>query len=148
MFTGLVEAIGTVRAVSDAAAGRRAAIDASFARDLAVGDSVAVDGVCLTVVRRTRRAFDVDIAPETLRVTTLAAINEGAGVNLERPVRADARLGGHVVQGHVDATGRIERMQDEGGDCHRITISFPSRSAPLVIPKGSIAVDGISLTVA
>jgi riboflavin synthase len=114
--------------------------------DLKLGDSVAVNGVCLTVVQ-TDAAFHADVGPETLRVTTLGSLATGAVVNLERPLRGDGRMGGHFVQGHVDAIGRIETLQP-ASDCLWMTVSFPPELARFLVLKGSVAVDGISLTVA
>jgi riboflavin synthase alpha subunit len=111
------------------------------------GESVAVNGVCLTVVDNSAGAVSFDVSPETARVTTLDSLAAGALVNLERSMRADARVGGHFVQGHVDATGRVEAIRQEG-DSYRVTIAIPATLMPLLVPKGSIAVDGVSLTVA
>jgi riboflavin synthase len=118
-----------------------------LARELQLGDSLAVNGVCLTVAAVTAEAVETDIGPETLRVTTLGAARAGDRVNLERAMRADSRLGGHIVQGHTDATGIVRAVRREG-DAHWLTISFPAHLAPYLIPKGSIAVDGVSLTIA
>ena len=120
---------------------------AEVAADLKPGDSLAVNGVCLTVTHAEAGQLYVDVGPETLRVTTLGALPMGADLNLERPLRADGRLGGHFVQGHVDGVGRIEEIREDA-DFHWVTISFPGQLAPYLIHKGSIAVDGISLTVA
>ncbi len=122
-------------------------IATEMARDLAPGDSVSVNGVCLTVVTHDDSGFDVEVSPETLRVTTLGDFAAGRPVNLERPLRADARLGGHFVLGHVDAVGRISGVRVEG-DYRWVDVVFPPAMAAYLIPKGSIAVDGISLTVA
>ena len=147
MFTGLVEAVGEVVERQATPAGARLRIDSSLGSDLALGDSVAVNGVCLTVTALEGGAFRADVGPETLRVTTLGGFEKGTLVNLERPLRADGRFGGHFVQGHVDGVGRIEDWRAEA-DFHWLTIGFPSTLAPYIVPKGSIAVDGISLTVA
>jgi riboflavin synthase len=112
-----------------------------------VGDSVAVNGVCLTVILSESDEIHADVGPETLRVTTLDNLRRGALVNLERPLRADGRFGGHFVQGHVDAVGHVEDMRAQD-DFHWMTVSFPVVLAPYIVHKGSIAVDGISLTVA
>ena len=106
-----------------------------------------MNGVCLTATSIEGTAFRADVGPETLRVTTLGRISQGTRVNLERPLRADGRFGGHFVQGHVDGVGRIEDWRAEA-DFHWLTVSFPSNLAPYIVPKGSIAIDGISLTVA
>jgi riboflavin synthase len=147
MFTGLVEAVGQVVECRDTSDGRRLRIGSSLASELAPGDSLAVNGVCLTVVVVEAGEIHADVGPETLRVTTLASLAGGETVNLERPLRADARLGGHFVQGHVDAVGQIEEMRP-ASDFHWLTVSFPPALARYIVPKGSIAVDGISLTVA
>ncbi len=162
MFTGLVEAVGRIVDVRESAEGRRVRIVfAGVAADsagtaagpetaiasLAPGDSIAVNGVCLTAVGVGADGFEADVSPETLRVTTLGGLGEGTLVNLERPLRADGRLGGHFVQGHVDGVGRVAAIVAEA-DFHRIAISFPPSMAASIVPKGSIAVDGISLTVA
>ena len=118
-----------------------------MAPQLAPGDSVAVNGVCLTVILAEEQEVHADIGPETSRVTTLGSLPPGARVNLERPLRADSRLGGHFVQGHVDAIGHIEELRADA-DFHWLTVSFPPQLAPYIVHKGSIAVDGISLTVA
>ena len=150
MFTGLIEATGRVARVDsgDASApGKRLRIATLLGAELRPGDSVAVDGVCLTVTTADAAGFSATVSPETLSVTTLANTAEGDVVNLERPLQAGARLGGHFVLGHVDAVGRIARFARDG-DFHWLDIDLPPHLAPLAIPKGSIAVNGISLTVA
>lgn len=147
MFTGLVESVGEVIDSRHGAAGVRIRIATHLAPELALGDSLAVNGVCLTVIATDREAVDADVGPETLRVTTLGTLAVGSRVNLERSMRADSRFGGHFVQGHVDAVGRIERVVQDA-DFHTVTISYPLPFAANVIHRGSIAVDGISLTVA
>jgi riboflavin synthase len=148
MFTGLVEDVGTVAACEQGrAGGARLRIATSLAVELRAGDSLAVNGVCLTVVGAEAGHVDTDVGPETLRVTTLGALTAGIGVNLERPLRADGRFGGHFVQGHVDAVGRVEEMKADG-ECYWLGVSFPPALSSYLVPKGSIAVDGISLTIA
>jgi riboflavin synthase len=147
MFTGLIEAIGSIGAVQATVSGHRLTVRAPFASELTIGESVAVNGVCLTVALVERGDMHADIGPETVRVTTLGSLRPGQPVNLERAMRADARFGGHIVQGHVDGTGTIERVREDG-EARWMTIAFPGALAPLFIRKGSIAVDGISLTVA
>jgi riboflavin synthase len=147
MFTGLVESVGELVERKPIAAGFRVRIATALAGELAPGDSLAVNGVCLTVVLSEHGEVHADVGPETVRVTTLGWLEPGAAVNLERPLRADGRLGGHFVQGHVDAIGHIEEIRAEA-DFHWVTVSFPRQLAPFVIHKGSVAVDGISLTVA
>ncbi len=147
MFTGLVEAVGAVVGSVVADVGVRLEIAAPLAGELVRGDSIAVNGVCLTVVRSDASGFQADVGPETLRVTTLGRLGAGAAVNLERPLRADGRLGGHFVQGHVDGLGRIDQIRP-AADFHWLTVGYPRELAPYLVPKGSVAVDGISLTVA
>jgi riboflavin synthase len=118
-----------------------------MAPELNPGDSLSVNGVCLTVVAADAESIHADISPETARVSGLGALDRGALVNLERSLRADSRLGGHFVQGHVDATGTIEDIRREG-DSYWVTLKFPAALAPYIVRKGSIAVNGISLTVA
>jgi riboflavin synthase len=147
MFTGLVEAIGEVLERRVTAGGVRLRIATSLETELAVGDSLAVNGVCLTVIAAEDAGVHADVGPETLRVTTLGGLARGSLVNLERPLRADSRFGGHFVQGHVDAVGFIEDLRGEA-DFTWLTVGFPPQLAPYIVPKGSIALDGISLTVA
>lgn len=147
MFTGLVEAVGTVVESRPTAAGRRLRIASPLSGELSPGDSLAVNGVCLTVVLAESNEIHADVGPETLRVTSLGAVGLGTVVNLERPLRADSRFGGHFVQGHVDATGYIEALRAEA-DFFWLTVSFPRPLAPFLVHRGSIALDGISLTVA
>jgi riboflavin synthase len=147
MFTGLVEAVGHLVERRATPGGCRLRIRTALAGELAAGDSLAVNGVCLTVVTIDGGDVSAEIGPETIRVTTLGGLADGATVNLERPLRADGRFGGHFVQGHVDAVGRIDELRADA-DFHWLTVAFPSQLAPFFIPKGSVAVDGISLTVA
>ncbi len=147
MFTGLIEATGTVRARGPVAGGQRLTIETPLAAELALGDSVATSGVCLTVAARDATTWSADVSPETLRVTALGGLTEGDEVNLERPLAIGSRLGGHFVQGHVDGTGRVDAVLPEG-EFYRVRISFPPQLAAYFIEKGSVAVDGISLTVA
>lgn len=147
MFTGLIEAVGEVVECTETGDGQRLRIRSALAPELAPGDSLAVNGVCLTVVLIASAELHTDVGPETLRVTTLGSLARGAAVNLERPLRADSRLGGHFVQGHVDAVGHIEGMR-AATDFHWLTICYPPALARYIVHKGSIAVDGISLTVA
>jgi riboflavin synthase len=147
MFTGLIEAMGEIAEVKPTAAGFRLRLTTALAPELSSGDSLAVNGVCLTVVSADQQGLHADISPETARVTALGTLKRGSMVNLERPLRADARLGGHFVQGHVDATGTIEDIRPDG-DSFWLTVRFPADLAPYIVRKGSIAVDGISLTVA
>jgi riboflavin synthase len=147
MFTGLIEAIGEVAEIKPTPGGFRLRLTTAIAPEVAAGDSLSVNGVCLTAVSSDADGIHADISPETARVSGLGSLRRGALVNLERPLRADARLGGHFVQGHVDATGTLEEIRTEG-DSFWLTIRFPTLLAPYIVRKGSIAVDGISLTVA
>jgi riboflavin synthase len=147
MFTGLIEAVGEVAEIKPTPAGFRLRLTTAIAPEIAPGDSVAVNGVCLTAVSCDGSGIHADISPETARVSSLGTLRRGALVNLERPLRADARLGGHFVQGHVDATGTIEDIRPDG-DSYWLTIKYPAVLAPYIVRKGSIAVNGISLTVA
>ena len=147
MFTGLVEGVGEVIERKPTGGGFRLRIATVLAPELAPGDSIAVNGVCLTVILAEHEEIHADIGPETIRVTTLGAVERGAAVNLERPLRADSRIGGHFVQGHVDAIGHVEEIRQDA-EFHWLTVSFPPHLAPYIVHKGSIAVDGISLTVA
>ena len=147
MFTGLVEAVGRVAGVEDVASGRRLFIHTSLTSSLAPGDSVSVNGVCLTATGISADTFSADIGPETLRVTALGRLKAGDVVNLEQSMRADGRFGGHFVQGHVDGTGTIDAIRPDG-EAHWLTVGYPRNLAPLFIRKGSVAIDGISLTVA
>lgn len=146
MFSGLIEAVGRVAEVRSRPSGRGLRVASALAGALSDGDSVAVNGVCLTVVGAAADSFGADLSPETVRVTALGGLAAGGLVNLERPLRADGRLGGHFVLGHVDAVGRIEEIGTEA-DFRRIGIRFPPRLRALIVEKGSIAVDGVSLTV-
>jgi riboflavin synthase len=147
MFTGLVEAVGELIDREPTAGGFRLRIATDLARELTPGDSLAVNGVCLTVISAGSRDVHADVGPETVRVTTLGGLADGSRMNLERPMRADSRFGGHFVQGHVDAVGRVEALKPEA-DFHWLSVSFPAELARFFVTKGSVAVDGISLTVA
>src|SRR6266853_4407335 len=147
MFTGLVESVGELVERTPTSGGFRLRISSPLAAELAPGDSVAANGVCLTVVHAERGEMQAEIGPETVRVTTLGSMAEGSPLNLERPLRADGRVGGHFVQGHVDDVGQVEDLRAEA-DFHWLTVNFPRRLARFMVLKGSIAVDGISLTIA
>ena len=147
MFTGLIESVGQIAETRSTSSGFRLRIGTTLAGELALGDSVAVNGVCLTVVAADVEAMEADVAPETARITTLQSLRPGSVVNLERSMRADARVGGHFVQGHVDATGSIAAITAQG-DAYRVMVTYPAAFASLMVAKGSVAVDGISLTVA
>jgi riboflavin synthase len=146
MFTGLVEALGAVKRVADdGAGGRHLTIAAGFAAELALGESVAVNGACLTVVERDAETFRFQAGPETLRRTNLGDLSPGDRVNLERSLRVGDRLGGHIVQGHVDGVGHVAERQRQG-DWETVWFTCPPDLAGEMVSKGSVAVDGVSLT--
>jgi riboflavin synthase len=147
MFTGIIEAVGTVVELKPLASGYRLRLKTALADSLNSGDSIAVSGVCLTATLTSGGELLADIGPETARITNLAELRPDQLVNLERPLRVDGRLGGHLVLGHVDGIGTVEDIRPEA-DCHWLTVSFPPTLAPYFIRKGSVAVDGVSLTVA
>jgi riboflavin synthase len=144
MFTGIVEELGTVET-----AGSRLKVRCSTVmEDLTEGASIAVNGVCLTAVDLKPRAFHADLAPETLRRSNLGDLRVGSRVNLERPLSPTGRLSGHIVQGHVDGTGEFLALDDLGADNWWLRIRVPAELDPFLVYKGSIAIDGISLTIA
>lgn len=147
MFTGLIEAVGIVSDLTGTSSGFRLAIQTPLGAELRDGESVAVNGVCLTATTHNDAGWSADIGPETARVTTLGTLVLGQPVNLERSMRADGRFGGHFVQGHVDGMGVVESIRQEG-DSYWIGIRIPDELEPYLILKGSIAIDGVSLTVA
>ena len=148
MFTGLVQSLGTVAEVHDTSDGVRLAIETPLAAELKEGDSIAVNGVCLTAVGLCAgERFGADVMHETLRRSSLGAIEEGSAVTLELPLRAADRLGGHVVQGHVDGLGVVAGTRDDGF-ARVVTVEAESDLLRYVVEKGSVAVDGVSLTVA
>ncbi len=146
MFTGLVEALAPVERIDVEGDGRALTVAAPFATELALGDSVAINGACLTVVARDAHACRFQAGPETLRRTNLGELRPGDGVNLERALRVGDRLGGHLVQGHVDGLGRV-RDRSRQGDWEEIWFACPAELAAQMVPKGSVTVDGVSLTV-
>ena len=147
MFTGIVEAIGSLAEVKGMGGGFRVRIHTTLAADLKPGDSLAVNGVCLTVILIDGEHVMADVSPETARVTTFGALRRGQNVNLERPLRLDGRVDGHLVLGHVDGVGTVDEIRPEG-DSQWLTIGFQPALAPYFIRKGSVTVDGISLTIA
>ena len=147
MFTGLIEAVGDVVAVEQRPGAVRLYITAELGESLQVGESLAVNGVCLTAVEAGGPAMAFDLGPETMRVTALGDLEPGDRVNLERAMRADSRFGGHFVLGHADSIGTIVDVRPDG-DFWWVRVRFDEQLAPLFVPKGSVAVDGISLTVA
>ena len=148
MFTGIIEETGELIEIIDTGEFRTIRIQGnSVFDDLTLGSSIAVNGVCLTVRSISRNVFSAEMSRETLDRTSLGDLVQGTIVNLERPMRADSRFGGHIVQGHVDGVGRILKF-DREGDAWDLEIRFPEPSSRYIVEKGSIAVDGISLTVA
>ena len=147
MFTGIVEAVGALAEVKGTGNGFRLRIQTPLSSEMKVGDSLAVNGVCLTAILIDGDMVHADVGPETARMTTLGSLQRGQDVNLERPLRADGRFDGHFVTGHVDGVGTVDEIRSEG-ESRWLTLGFPSALAPLFVRKGSIAVDGISLTIA
>ena len=148
MFTGIIEEMGTVRRLNQSP--NRCELELSASKvleDTQIGDSIAVNGVCLTVIRLGEEHFTADVMPETLRRSNLGQLKPGSKVNLERAMAANGRFGGHIVAGHIDGTGKILAMQPEG-NAVLVTISATPELLRYVVEKGSIAIDGISLTVA
>ena len=150
MFTGIIEEVGRVAGIVNRAGKRRLTVSASqVTGELKTGDSIAVSGVCLTAVEITPKTFAADLAEETWKRTSFSRIKKGALVNLELPMRLNERLGGHIVQGHVDGTGKLVALdQIGGGDDFWLQIEIPPELARYVIFKGSLSIEGISLTVA
>jgi riboflavin synthase len=149
MFTGIIEELGRVRAVTPNEGGARITFEAAqVLEDVEIGASIAVNGCCLTVVDFDRSSWSADAVIETLARTNLGALSGGDGVNLERPVRLADRLGGHLVQGHVDATGTVRSREPQSDGSTLITIEAPPDVLRYVVHKGSVTVDGVSLTVA
>ncbi len=148
MFTGLVEEVGTVMRIEEVSHGFRLHISSeAIGESLSLGASVAVDGVCLTAIELNGSEFVAEVSPETIACTNMTAYREGTRVNLERPLAANARLGGHFVQGHVDGVAKLRFIEDEG-DFVRIGLDIPEGLGHYLVEKGSIAVNGVSLTVA
>lgn len=147
MFTGIIEGIGTIRSIKRKGSSASFEFEVSFdLGDVNVGDSISIDGCCLTVTSRLGSHFWSDISDETLRVSTLGGLKIGDGVNIERALKVGARLGGHIVQGHIDSVAKIKSFQDvESGK--ELKIQVPGRLARYIVEKGSLALDGISLTV-
>ncbi|OIJ33116.1 riboflavin synthase [Microbacterium sp. LCT-H2] len=147
MFTGIIEEIGEITAIAEAGDGWRLTVRApKAAADAVHGESIAVSGVCLTVVGSTAETFDADVMKQTLDVAALGTATVGTRVNIEKAMPVGARLGGHIVQGHVDGTGVVLEVRP-GAEWSVLRISLPDDLAPLVVDKGSISVDGTSLTV-
>jgi riboflavin synthase len=147
MFTGLVAELGTVRRIERDDGGARIAIGAELARELSAGDSVAVNGVCLTATDLRPAGFEAEAMNQTLELTSLGALEPGARVNLEPALRASDRLGGHIVQGHVDSAAELLEVREDGFALW-LRVALPADLARYVVERGSIALDGVSLTVA
>ena len=145
MFTGLVQAVGALTARAERGPGARVEVACPFAA-LELGESIAVQGACLTVVAVTADGFAADLSAETLAKTTLGRLSVGAKVNLERSLAVGDRLGGHLVQGHVDGIGRVESVE-QVGEARRVALEAPGELARFIAPKGSVCIDGVSLTV-
>ena len=147
MFTGLVEDVGTVESLASGAEGARLRIATTLGAEIGLGDSISVDGACLTAVAADERGFETEAMNQTLAVTALRRLAPGARVNLELAMKAGERLGGHIVQGHVDGVAEV-LSADEDGFARRLRVSLPAEIARYVIDKGSVALAGVSLTVA
>jgi riboflavin synthase len=147
MFTGIIKELGEVAAVESSADGARLRIRADLASELGEGDSVSVNGACLTATSAGGGAFEADVMHQTLELTTLGELEPGSGVNLELPLRADDRLGGHVVQGHIDGRATVAEITDDGF-AKRLRVELPDELLPYVVERGSIAIEGVSLTIA
>ena len=147
MFTGIIEGLGILRTIRSADLGKRLTIEADFILDhTKIGDSIAVNGACLTVVKLDDRQFDVDLSPETLATSTFGKAKRGERVNLERALRLADRIDGHLVSGHVDGIGMI-KQQEKLGNVILVTVTVPEAMTRYMIHKGSVAVDGVSLTI-
>ena len=147
MFTGIIECLGKIESISQGASSMTLSIQCSFARELALGESVAVNGVCLTVASKTESSFSADVTPESFRRTSLGKLSSGSPVNLERAMPMNGRFGGHIVSGHVDGTGTFSGVQKEE-NAMNVSVRVPLELGKFIIEKGSVAIDGISLTVA
>jgi len=146
MFSGLVADLGHVKTISADDEGVRIELETSLSPEIGLGDSVAVNGVCLTATSVSDTGFTADAMQQTLSLTSLGGLEAGAPVNLELALRADQRLGGHIVQGHVDGVGRVEELKEDGFSL-RIRFSIPEELSNYVVPQGSITLEGVSLTV-
>ncbi len=147
MFTGIVEDIGEIGSIEQNGSSLVLHIKAKFASELSLGESVAVNGICLTVTKHDDASFCADVTPETFRRTSLSLLSAGSPVNLERAMRADGRFGGHIVSGHIDGTGRLTAIRRED-NAYNVFFRVEKSLARYIIEKGSVALDGISLTVA
>ena len=147
MFTGLIEEVGTVDALERDADGAKLRIASSLAGQLALGDSIAVNGCCLTATAVNRTSFETEAMNQTLEVTALDSVEAGSRVNLELAMKVGDRLGGHIVQGHVDGVGTVSAVEDDGF-ARRVRVDLPTQLLQFVVDKGSITLSGVSLTVA
>lgn len=148
MFTGIIEGTGKVKTMETSNAGARLEVEVHFnLDDLNVGDSIAINGVCLTVTSRLGHTFWADLATETMRITNLGRLRPGSAVNVERPLRVGARVGGHFVQGHVDGIAKVLEIKDLS-NTKEITFELPRTLSKYIVDKGSVTIDGVSLTVA
>jgi riboflavin synthase len=147
VFTGLIADIGAVEGIDSGAQGARLRVRTQLAGEISEGDSVAVSGACLTAARVSADGFEADVMNQTLEHTSLGGLEPGSTVNLELALRAGDRMGGHMVQGHVDATGTVTEVTEDG-IARRVTIDVPAELRRYVVDRGSVAVDGVSLTVA
>jgi riboflavin synthase len=146
VFTGIIQDIGRVASVTSGGSGRVVTVATRLAGELHIGDSIAVDGVCLTVTSREADGFSADVSPTTARLTTFDNITPGQRVNLELPLRPTDRIGGHWVMGHVDAVGVVAETEDEG-DVRHLTVRVPPPGRSYLVERGSVAVSGVSLTI-
>ncbi len=147
MFTGIVEEVGVVKKVKELKGARELTISSTFANEVHIDESIAVNGVCLTVVGFNEQTFNVQCVDETLRKTNLGTLREGSPVNLERSLTLEKAVEGHIVQGHVDITGEIVKIDRDGADI-LMTIQYPEEYTNYIVGRGSVAVDGISMTIA
>lgn len=147
MFTGIVEDVGAIGSIEQNGSSLVLQIKAKFASELTLGESVAVNGICLTVTKKGDASFSADVTPETFRRTSLSLLSAGSPVNLERAMRADGRFGGHIVSGHIDGTGRLTAIRRED-NAYNVFFRVEKPLFRYIIEKGSVALDGISLTVA
>lgn len=147
MFTGIISEVGKIESIGEIKGGKELTISCSFAGDAHVDESIAVNGVCLTVVSFGKDSFRVQCVEETLRKTALGKLKDGSPVNLERSLTLDKGIEGHLVQGHVDTTGTITAVDKDGADL-LITVQYPDEFRDYIVGRGSIAIDGISLTIA
>ena len=147
MFTGLIDNIGIVESIVSSSEGKLLRIETEYEDPIETGESIAVNGVCLSVTSKNAIGFSADISPETIKRTTIGGLKRGDRVNLERALRAFNRLGGHFVQGHVDCTGRIFAVR-KTGRFWNLSISYPREFDRFLVQKGSVAIDGVSLTIA